>query len=99
MEQVQGQLKDEDKPFIPPELVDRDKLRVIYGAPLEFALKYLVDPSGIGNRPEAKHDEFDPLAAVHQQTQRRLPTGVPTGPQIPAAPAAKSGLPQPPTSN
>jgi hypothetical protein len=86
MDQVLQLLKDEDKPFIPPEVVERDKVRLLYDQPLEFAIKYLIDPSGIGNRPEAKHDEFDPMSGVHQQTQRKLPTGVPAGPRVPVTP-------------
>jgi FKBP-type peptidyl-prolyl cis-trans isomerase (trigger factor) len=96
LEQVLPQVKEEDKPFIPPDLLDRDNIRLRYGQPLEFAIRYLVDPSARDSQPEAKHDEFDPLSGLHQQNSRSLPTGVPGGPRLPSAPSSQTGLPKQP---
>ncbi|MBN2081234.1 trigger factor family protein, partial [bacterium] len=71
-DQVMKQLPDQDKPFIPPEVVDRDKVKLSYGKQLEFALKYMVDPAGVGKNPE--QPEFD-QGSVRPGSQISHPSG------------------------
>ena len=38
LDQVLKQLPDRDQPFLPPEVLERDKLRLHYNRPLQFAV-------------------------------------------------------------
>jgi hypothetical protein len=95
LDQVIKQLKDEDKPFLPPELLEGQDTRIKYGMPLEFGLRYLVDPSGMGKNPEAPQAGFDPMAATQRAMPSGRPLGVPEGPRLPSAPSVMSVAPMP----
>ena len=85
-DQVFKQLEGTDKPFLPPEVVDRDKLKLRYGRRLEFAIKYMVDPAGIGQRPEHPQPEQGRVIPGTQvQHPAAGPMGVPDGPKLPSA--------------
>ena len=90
LEQVFAKLEAKDKPLTPPEVMERDKLHIKAGAPLEFAVKYLIDPSAISSHPE----QPDQQGAVLRGSQINHPAahnmGIPRGPILPAIP----GMPQ-----
>ena len=77
-------LDTKDKPLIPPEVLDRDKLLIKQSQPLEFAVKYLIDPSAISSQPE----QPDQQGAVVRGSEVNHPVmkgmGIPLGPQLPA---------------
>ena len=52
LDQVFKLLDEKDKPFTPPEVLDETASKLRYGHPLEFAVKYLVDPAGLSRQPE-----------------------------------------------
>lgn len=86
-DQVFKQLEDRDKPFLPTEMIDREKLKLRYGRPLEFGIKYMVDPAGIGQRPEHPQPEQGAVIPGAQVNHSAVgPPGVPAGPQLPSAP-------------
>jgi hypothetical protein len=78
-------LRDEDQPFLPPENVDGEGSAITYGKPLEFAVRYLIDPSGISKSPEQPTTGFDPLRPADVGRSTPLPMGVPAGPTLPTA--------------
>jgi hypothetical protein len=96
LEQVFKQLEAKDKPFLPPEVVEPESVRLRYGKELEFQVRYMVDPSGIGSRPEQAGEHFDPLREIHSRVATGLPQGIPGGPKLPAVPNVPSapGMPQ-----
>jgi hypothetical protein len=94
-DQVFKQLDDGDKPFLPAEVLDRERLKLRYGRPLEFAIKYMVDPAGIGQRPEHPQPEQGAVIPGAQVRHPAVgPPGIPSGPVLPStpspAPATKS---------
>jgi len=92
LDQIFHQLQAEHKPLIPPELLEEAKIKFRYDEPLEFAVKYLVDPSGLSRNPQQPPAASMP-AAPARQTERTLPQGVPTGPQLPVIPGMEQGPP------
>lgn len=84
LEQVFQKLDAKDKPLIPPEVLDRDKLSIKQGQQLEFAVKYLIDPSAISSQPE----QPDQQGAVVRGSEVNHPVtrgmGIPLGPELPS---------------
>ena len=95
LEQVVKKLEPKDRPFLPAEVVDRDKLRLEYGKPLEFSVQYLVDPSGMSASPEQPGQQFNPLAQVHARASAGPAVGVPGAPRLPSVPTPPSAPAQP----
>jgi hypothetical protein len=87
VDQAVSKLEEKDRPFLPPEVVNRDKVKIEYGEALEFQVSYLIEPSGIAKRPDKPHLKFDPLADLHNRNAPGLPRGIPSAPRVPAAPA------------
>lgn len=83
LEQVFQKLDTKDKPLIPPEVVDRDKLVIRRGQQLEFAVKYLIDPSAISSQPEQAEQQGAVLrgSEVNHPVTRGM--GIPLGPELP----------------
>ncbi len=89
LDQVLHRLEPGDQPLIPPEEVDADKIRVNYGRQLEFAVRYLIDPSGITKNPahpESGQGAVMPGATVLQPGQSLAMPGAVGGVKIPAIP-------------
>lgn len=89
IDQVLKQLPDASQPFLPPEVVEREKVKVLYNRPLEFAVKYMVDPSGIGKNPEnplPQQGQVIPGSQVMQNQPGAM--GIPQNPNLPQAPQA-----------
>lgn len=94
IEQVLKQLPDKDQPFLPPEVLERDKVKVWYGRSLEFVVKFMVDPAGLGKNPEQPEQQQGAVIPGSQVRHSATgPMGVPSGPQLPSAPQA--GQPEP----
>lgn len=94
IEQVLKQLPDKDQPFLPPEVLERDKVKVWYGRSLELAVKYMVDPAGLGKNPEQPAQQQGAVIPGSQVNHPAAgPMGVPSGPQLPSAP--QTGQPEP----
>jgi len=89
LDQVIKQLKEEDRPFLPPEVVARGKVQLRYAQELLFAVKYLVDPSGMGKKPEQPGMAENPMVQ-HPSQATGLPMGVPASPKLPTAPSVRS---------
>lgn len=87
IDQVLEKLDTKDKPFTPPEVLDRDKIVMKYGELLEFAMKYLVDPTSIGRNPE-QPEQGAVIPGSQTDHPINRPLGIPLGPQLPAAPGA-----------
>ncbi len=87
-DQIFKKLEDKDRPFLPAEVIERDKIKLKYGEPLEFSLEYLVDPSGIGKQSSA--NKFNPLADLHARIPKGAPQGIPSGPKTPTPPVSPS---------
>jgi len=89
IDQVLKQLPDKDQPFLPPEVEDRDKVKIVYLKDLEFTVKYMVDPAGISKRPEQPGQEQGAVIPGSQVSHPGTgPMGIPSGPQLPSAPSA-----------
>ena len=89
IDQVLKQLPDASQPFLPPEVIERDKVKVRYNRPLEFAVKYMVDPSGIGKNPENPMPQQGQVIPGHQVMQNQPGAmGIPQSPNLPQAPQA-----------
>ena len=89
IDQVLKQLPDASQPFLPPEVIERDKVKVRYNRPLEFAVKYMVDPSGIGKNPENPIPQQGQVMGGHQIMQNQPGAmGIPQSPNLPQAPQA-----------
>jgi hypothetical protein len=91
LDQVMQKLDNADKPFIPPEVLDEAKVKLKYGEELEFAVKYLIDPSGIGRNPQ--QPQFEPGAVMPGHA------AMPQGPSMPGLvrgpmPPEIPGMPQ-----
>lgn len=86
LEQVFTNLDAKDKPLIPPEVLERDKVHIRDGEKLEFAVKYLIDPSAISCQPEQPEQQ----GAVMRGSEVAHPVtrgmGIPLGPQLPVIP-------------
>jgi len=86
-DQVFKQLEDGDKPFLPPEVLDQEKLKLRYGRRFEFTIKYMVDPTGIGQRPEHPMPNQGAVIPGSQVSHTATgPIGIPAGPKLPEAP-------------
>ena len=99
LDQVMKKLDDADKPFIPPEVLDEAKIKLKYGEELEFAVKYLIDPSGMSRnpqQPEFQQGAVVPGASV-QQAMPQFP-GAASGPGLPSIPGMPTPPPAPETS-
>lgn len=87
LDQVLKQLADKDKPFLPPEVLEREKVKLRYGRSLEFAVKYMTDPAGAGQRPGQPGQEPGSVVPGSQvQHPAQGPMGVPAGPMLPKPP-------------
>lgn len=98
LEQVFRLLDKADQPLTPPEVLAESQLRMRYGQALEFAVKYLVDPSGLSanpQQPQALANVAPPISAA----LAGLPQGVPSGPQLPSLPTSAMQLAAAPPSN
>ena len=96
IDQVLKQLPDASQPFLPPEVMEREKVKVLYNKPLEFAVKYMVDPSGIGKNPENPMPEQGQVMGGNQIMQNQPGAmGIPQAPNLPQAPQAP-GAPEMP---
>jgi hypothetical protein len=96
LEQVFAKLGEKDKPFTPPEVLDQRNIKLRYNRPLEFAVKYLVDPAGLSRQPEhpsAQQGATLPGAQLQHPILHGM--GIPTGPKLPAVPMAPSTSPPP----
>jgi Bacterial trigger factor protein (TF) len=87
LEQVFRLLDKADQPLTPPEVLDEAKIRVRYGRPLEFAIKYLVDPSGLTVNPQQPAGVGVGPPPLQAPCASR-PLGVPAGPQLQVVPGA-----------
>jgi hypothetical protein len=99
LDQVLKQLDEADRPFIPPEVLAEDKLRVRYGEELEFALKYLIDPTGMAQHPQQPQAGQGAVMPGAQTPQFGLQMpgaargpGLPTLPSLPAIPGNMPGI-------
>ena len=93
VEQVLKQLPKADQPFLPPEVLERDKVLVTYNKPLTFEVQYMIDPTGVGQNPEHPQPEQGAVLPGSQiQSHATGPMGIPQGPQAPGAPMPP-GLP------
>jgi hypothetical protein len=92
LDQVLPKLGEADRPFIPPEVLDAEKVRLKYGQALEFAVKYLIDPSGMGRNPQQPQFEQGAVmpGAAAMAAEPSTP-GLVRGPQLPAVPGMPSG--------
>ncbi len=89
IDQVLKQLPDASQPFLPPEVVEREKVKVLYNKPLEFSVKYMVDPSGIGKNPENPMPEQGQVMGGNQVMQNQPGAmGIPQAPNLPQVPQA-----------
>ena len=87
-EQVFAKLEQKDKPFTPPELLAPEKIVLKLHQPLEFSLKYLVDPALIGSSPEQPDQQGAVVRGNEVQQPRAQPLGIPLGPRLPSIPGA-----------
>jgi FKBP-type peptidyl-prolyl cis-trans isomerase (trigger factor) len=85
-EQVFAKLEPQDKPFTPPEVLEPGKIVLKLDQPLEFSLKYLVDPTLIGAHPEQPEQQGAVLRGNEMQPPRAQPLGIPLGPRLPSIP-------------
>jgi FKBP-type peptidyl-prolyl cis-trans isomerase (trigger factor) len=92
IEQVFAKLDAKDKPLIPPEVLERDKVHIRDGKPLEFAVKYLIDPSAISSQPEQPDQQGALLRGneVNHPVTRGM--GIPMGPDLPLPPLLSKSL-------
>lgn len=72
--------------------------RLKYGEPLQFAVKYLVDPGGMAKSPEAPNVQAGGLVQLQQPGQTGMPMGVPAGPALPSIPGLPGAPSLPPIS-
>lgn len=90
LEQVFAKLDAKDKPLTPPEVLEREKIIIKQGEPLDFAVKYLIDPSAISSNPEQPEQ-----GAVMRGSQVKHPVakgmGIPLGPQLPGVAGIPTG--------
>jgi hypothetical protein len=87
IDQSMQHLEPADKPFLPPEVVERDKVKLRYAEPLEFAVKYLIDPTGISaspRQPESAQGAAQPGSAIDHPALQA--PGIPRGPALPQIP-------------
>lgn len=90
IKQVLKKLPDKDQPFLPPEVLEKEKVKVLLTKPLEFAVKYMVDPAGVSKRPEQpQQGTVMPGSQIDHPAVK--PLGIPRGPQMPDVPGAKEG--------
>ena len=86
LEQVFKKLQDTDQPFLPPKVVEREKVKLHYSRLLQFSVKYMVDPAGISKRPE-QPDQAGAVIPGSQISHPALgPAGIPSGPRLPSTP-------------
>jgi len=90
LEQILQKLEAKDRPFLPTQVIDEDKVSLDYGRPLEFAVEYMVDPSGMGSRPQQAASHFSPLDQIHAKVNSIGPGNITIGPKIPNSPAPPS---------
>ena len=96
IDQVIKQLPDKDHPFLPPEVEDSDKVKLVYGKHLEFSVKYMVDPAGISKRPEQPDfQQGSTIPGAQINPASTGPMGIPRGPQLPQAPDPAKDAQQP----
>ncbi len=83
LEQVFSKLDAKDKPLTPPELLEKEKIAIKDGELLEFAVKYLIDPSAISSQPEQPEQQGAAVqgSEVNHPVTRGM--GIPLGPQLP----------------
>jgi hypothetical protein len=91
LEQVLSKLEAKDKPLTPPEVLEGEKITIKDGEPLEFGVKYLIDPSAISSHPE----QPDQQGAVVRGSEVNHPVtrgmGIPLGPQLPGVAGIPAG--------
>jgi hypothetical protein len=89
LEQVFAKLPEKDRPFTPPEVPEQKSIKLQHNRPLEFAVKYLVDPTGLSRQPEHPEAEQGATLPGSQVQHPILHTmGIPLGPRLPAVPGA-----------
>jgi len=89
LEQVFLLLPEQDKPFVPPEVIEQEKMKLRYDRPFEFAVKYFIDPAGLSRQPEQPQQKGAVAPGAKVQHSILQGMGIPAGPQMPVIP----GLP------
>jgi len=85
LDQVFSLLDRKHHPFLPPEILAPEKVRLLYGEPLEFSVKYMIDPTSITSNPAVPQPQQGALLPGPQTSHPgNMPLGVPAGPQLPA---------------
>ena len=86
LEQVFSLLQKPDQPFLPPEVLQPNGIKLHYGQPLEFAVKYLTDPTSITTNPQIPQPQQGAVIPGHQIQHPALGgQGIPEGPRLPNA--------------